>query len=413
VRLGSLSVEARRAILGVVASKLGDGAPEALGIPGEILDGYLSEGAPPDDLVRRALGLLDEGEFVNAVGSVDALGALGIVDEYGHVDYSIALQALALASRDEYLRRAILNFTAQNFREDLRRMLGIPYATVKLRWTDDFEQFLREGKRRKKVTTEDTLTYYRNLFAKYLEGKELTEELVDYVVRHRSKWLRNVFRHYVQYLYRRRAIGPDLYGWMMDVVPSRSYHMDVRPYQIREEDATKTFDFLRVNHRRYYLVYRMMLEGGVRLEHALRLLETFSPQEIVEVPGISVPIPRLFVKDGFARYYLGLVGSSTKPCMWIYLSSWTLEELRSMAPLRISRRVVTKYARAHDLLLPKMIRKLAWREMVQSMPREVARFVQSRLGELKVSEARYEDLLSEADSAFPGYLRALSRTGIP
>ena len=39
--------------------------------------------------------------------------------------------------------------------------------------------------------------------------------------------------------------------------------------------------------------------------------------------------------------------------------------------------------------------------MVQAMPREVARFIQSRFGELRISEARYEDLLSEADSYYP------------
>jgi intergrase/recombinase len=44
------------------------------------------------------------------------------------------------------------------------------------------------------------------------------------------------------------------------------------------------------------------------------------------------------------------------------------------------------------------------------MPREVARFVQSRFGELKISEARYEDLLSKADehySKYLGYLKDL------
>ncbi|MEM4584810.1 MAG: hypothetical protein QW611_07510 [Ignisphaera sp.] len=45
--------------------------------------------------------------------------------------------------------------------------------------------------------------------------------------------------------------------------------------------------------------------------------------------------------------------------------------------------------------------------MIQVMSREVARFIQSRFGELKVSEARYEDLLSEADKYYPKYLEKL------
>jgi len=45
--------------------------------------------------------------------------------------------------------------------------------------------------------------------------------------------------------------------------------------------------------------------------------------------------------------------------------------------------------------------------MIKAIPREVARFVQSRLGELRVSEARYEDLLGEADQYYPKYLAVL------
>ena len=41
---------------------------------------------------------------------------------------------------------------------------------------------------------------------------------------------------------------------------------------------------------------------------------------------------------------------------------------------------------------------------MKAMPREVARFIQSRFGELRVSEARYEDLLGEADEEYPKYL---------
>jgi intergrase/recombinase len=57
--------------------------------------------------------------------------------------------------------------------------------------------------------------------------------------------------------------------------------------------------------------------------------------------------------------------------------------------------------------MPKYVRKIAWRLMIKAMPREVARFIQSRFGELKVSEARYEDLLSEADQHYSKYLEKL------
>jgi len=57
--------------------------------------------------------------------------------------------------------------------------------------------------------------------------------------------------------------------------------------------------------------------------------------------------------------------------------------------------------------MPKYMRKIAWRLMIKAMSREVARFIQSRFGELKISKARYEDLLSEADQHYPKYLEKL------
>jgi len=42
--------------------------------------------------------------------------------------------------------------------------------------------------------------------------------------------------------------------------------------------------------------------------------------------------------------------------------------------------------------------------MIRVMSREVARFIQSGFGELKVSEAKYEDFLSEANTHYPKYL---------
>jgi len=63
----------------------------------------------------------------------------------------------------------------------------------------------------------------------------------------------------------------------MEVVPSRSYRLDVRPYPIGLEDVKKTMEYLRERHELYYLVYRLMLEGGLRLSYALLVLRDFNP----------------------------------------------------------------------------------------------------------------------------------------
>jgi len=42
--------------------------------------------------------------------------------------------------------------------------------------------------------------------------------------------------------------------------------------------------------------------------------------------------------------------------------------------------------------------------MVKTIPGGVARFLQSRFGDLEISEAGYEALLSETDEHYPKYL---------
>lgn len=94
------------------------------------------------------------------------------------------MKILALATRNEYLKYEILHFVVREFREDLKKVLGINLAGIRLEWSKDFESFMVERKRRKKVRDPETLRYYRILFMKYLEGKELSEQLIEYVVNH-------------------------------------------------------------------------------------------------------------------------------------------------------------------------------------------------------------------------------------
>jgi intergrase/recombinase len=412
VNVRGLSDDVRREILRRVKDKLGfNKTVEILDISKGSLHNYLNGlRRIPDDVISKALQYLDEKEFNEIVAGIDRLKAVGIIREDGSIDYSLILQAVALASKDEYLKQAILRFTVENFREDLRKMLGISLSQVVFSWSQGFEEFLRERKKRRKVLDPETIAYYRNLFKKHLEGKTLSEDLINYVINHKNKWLRNVFRHYIQYLYYLRKISPETYGWVMEIVPSRSYKIDVRSYPINIEDLVKTLSVLRDNHELYYLVYRLMLEGGLRLSHAIYIIESFNPNEIIEINGLDVETSRLvcFNDKGFCRYYVGL-RESVKPCEWAYFSLDTLRLLKEYSGISISRRALTKYVRRRNLLLPKYVRKISWRLMIKVMSREVARFIQSRFGELKISEARYEDLLGEADEGYLKYMDYVNR----
>jgi len=115
----------------------------------------------------------------------DRLKSIGVLKNDGAVDYSLALEILAVAKDDGYLKNALLRFVAQEFRGDLRKMLGISFAGMVPGWDEGFEHFLVESKKCGKVRDSETIKYYRSIFVKYLEGRGLSEELIDYVVNHR------------------------------------------------------------------------------------------------------------------------------------------------------------------------------------------------------------------------------------
>jgi hypothetical protein len=137
----------------------------------------------------------------------------------GSVDYSVAVEILRRSLQDPYLKSLLLKFIAEHFREDLRKLLSISVYGIRLHWDEGFERFLRERKRRRRVSTDEMVRKYRSYFNRFLEGKELTEDLVFEVANHPTGWVRNIFRHYVQYLFYRRLTPPEVFGWIMEVVP--------------------------------------------------------------------------------------------------------------------------------------------------------------------------------------------------
>ncbi|MGC9178565.1 MAG: hypothetical protein ACP5G6_09220, partial [Conexivisphaera sp.] len=155
----------------------------------------------------------------------------------------------------------------------------------------EFVEYLREEKPGRKVRDDTTIRYYRSLFTKYLEGKELGPELIEEVRSVPVAWARNVFRHYVGFLYDRGEVADDVYARVMRRVPSRRYAMDVRPYQIREEDAKGTMEFLREHRPRYYLAYRLMIEGGLRPGTRRGSSQASRPRGRLRSPGSRSPSP--------------------------------------------------------------------------------------------------------------------------
>jgi len=408
--LSKISDEDRYRILEYVVDKVGrDSVKSALGISRYTMWRLLNKKVGIDDnKLKILLNFLTPQEFQNVLSSRKLLEGIGVIRKDGTVNYPVVMEILKEASRDEYLKQLIIRFVVDNFREDIKKAIGLFPANIVMQWDEGFEEFLRESRKRRKIKREDTIIYYRNLFKENLEGKQLTPQLVDFVVNHKNKWLRNIFRHYMQYLYFKRKIPIETYGWIMEVVPSRTYENKVRIFKIDLDLFKKTMVYLREKHELYYLYYLIMYYSGIRLGHVVKLVETYGPDEIVYVEMMDDYSIRLVCFEDFCRYYLGYKGG--KPCEWVYFPKELVSLLSKYGGTKRDRVVVSKYALRKGLLRPKYLRKLHWRVGKKAIQdKDVLRFIQSRFGKLKISEEKYGDLLADADSEYPKLMEMLKK----
>ena len=407
--LSRISDDERYRLLEYVISKVGkDKVQSAFGVSRYTMWRLLKKQVKVDDnKLRILLDFITSQEFQEVLSSRKLLEGIGVVRKDGTINYSIVMEILKLASNDEYLKQRIIRFVVDNFREEVKKAIGLFPYTVTLHWGEDFEEFLRHEKKGKKITDEGTLRDYRSLFMKYLEGKELTPQLVEYVVKHPKQWLRNIFRHYVRYLFNKRRIPLETFGWIMEAVPARRWEKKVKAREINVQHVVESLRYLAEKHELYYLYYILMYYSGARLKHVMQMVAEYSPREVVKIEMTDSYTERLvcFEDRGFCRYYLGI--HTGKHCEWIYFPAELLPLIEKYKGVKRWDDNVSKYAREHGLVRAKVFRELNWQILKKVVPIDVARFVQTRFGELEISATSYDNLLRDSDIHYPKAVEVL------
>ena len=74
----------------------------------------------PDHCVEKAMEILGD-DVREVLRARDLLRICGAIDQNGFLDRVFIMEILAEASRDEVLKKMILEFSVKHFREDLRR----------------------------------------------------------------------------------------------------------------------------------------------------------------------------------------------------------------------------------------------------------------------------------------------------
>ena len=154
------------------------------------------------------------------------------------------------------------------------------------------------------------------------------------------------------------------------------------------EDVKRTLE----NAGPYRIVYWVLLQSGIRLNEALKLLANADKAECVEV-------------NGFYRCKLGWK-RGMKRALWAYL----LEPL-PREPVRFTRKQVYKHAKKHGLVLPKYIRKFVATKMSElDIPDDVIDFYQGRVPE-RVLNKSYAQKRGKADKWYKVYAEWLRENG--
>jgi hypothetical protein len=133
--LSKVSQDDRRRILSRAVEKLGRGVVrEILEISDVTLWRMLSGKAViGDDRLLKILQLLSRDEVLEALGARRSLIACGILYEEGGVNRAAAIEFIREASKDEYFKKLLLDFIVANYREELKKILGIVPEKVELR----------------------------------------------------------------------------------------------------------------------------------------------------------------------------------------------------------------------------------------------------------------------------------------
>ncbi len=363
---------------------------------------------PSEEVVAKLLNMIPLEVALASIGK-EVLKAYGLLDQESKPRLVPLLAILSAALGDPLLRKIILEWSSRALGNEVLELK--PEPALVMRWEEDFEAYLRN----RKGISEGQVAYYHSLFERYFEGKVLSEEFVEEATSSPG-WARVVFRHYLNWLLLERKTDSEFVSWALKKVPTRSYKASVKVHEISFEEVTKSLSVLKQENEKLYWLYRLLLESGLRLAHALELITSWDPTERVFVEALGRVEDRCKCLETHCRCWLG-IKRGKKSALWAFMSGETFEASNELAPLKLSRHYVTKKAKAFGILEPSKLRKFSEQYMKETFARKaqelgehpevLMQFVQGRTGELKVSHLHYDNLLRKADLVYPSWLEFL------
>ncbi len=371
------------------------------------------EQEPPPIVRARLCEILSEDELMEILRGEQLLRRYGLLDGEGRLNRALALALIDAIMQNDVAREEVLDYLLKYYKQQLMERLSRALPKLMLKWTGGFEDWLTARKQR--PISERTLKDYRNLWYRCLEGKTLGWHLLKQLggkemqcrdgQYHPTGWARQIFRHYIRYLYSIGRLDWDAYTRLLLVVPGRKYGRRVSQKVIREEEVVLTLRTLDEKGRGDILtLYLLILASGIRFMHVLEAMNNWRPDEELYVPYLNRNVKRLECGEEICRYYLGKE-DQVKPAAFMYFPRVLLPLINTFAGKLPGRRRIEKVTKKWGCLAPKYARIFALREMKRVIgDNDVYRFIVGKFGELTVSARHYMDLLEEADKVYPKYV---------
>ena len=185
----------------------------------------------PASLRARLCELLPEEELLHILKGKDLLARYGLLDSNGNINKVVAFAIIDALMQNEVAKEEVLAYLLKYYKSELMEKLAETLSKIELRWSEDFERWLIEKK--SKPISERILRDYRNLWYNCLEGKTLGWHLLKQLEGnkmmcrdgkyHATGWARQIFRHYIRYLYSIGKLDWDTYSRLLLTIPGRKY----------------------------------------------------------------------------------------------------------------------------------------------------------------------------------------------
>jgi len=213
----------------------------------------------------------------------------------------------------------------------------------------------------------------------------------------KNKWYRNVLSKVIEYLWETGKLSTDTRERLKALV-KRSLGVEerrkVKSREIALSEVLGALDFLRNRRWDYYIVYKIMYYSGARLEEACYFLRNINRFRV----RVERPEPIGYVDLGNAVRVNVHWNRGKKRCEHLWLPK---QLFFSLSRLDVNAKDVSDYAKKHNILRPKYMRKYHY-QVLEDLVEDISlrNFMQNRYSKLTIGDTDYGKIIKRADKAY-------------